>query len=523
MSGLINTLYWLVGMGGTTAETPPPTTTGQEPTTTSKAQTIPLKPTPLQTGLTRGSTKAEPKPERKHATIVVEKTITVAAQGLSSRGVYYAFDPADLKASTTPTEEPLGYLPGKGTHLFFGKENSATISFKEYGIGKDVEVSIVVAKPTVTIDWEDPADLPWPGSPFTPGEAQKKATAKDEATHIRYAWDSKAGEQPGSFTITAKVADDAPYTAEPVTKTFKLLPANPMLSWKTIPKLPMPKGGVEVDDLKAYVNNPLKLDFTCGRVGGGTRLRAGEHQLVAIPKDTLRYDNAGTTTDVTVTKGELTIATSLGRQVTVKDDEPLIEVSARTLVITLTDTKDQQVKGRPLSFDPPEGSILEPGSNKIRVELAPEEKDWTARALSISVNVIYPERHKQGLRSAREVAKRAEDEALRQAKVEVPSEQQQENRRLAEDLEKLAIETGTLRSEYPYGAANKIPHIHRYGNDFHVKMVQGTKIRRFNMVQDGERYPAVEEALAAAWEYDQRTGGNLRRTLRDLLQECAPG
>jgi hypothetical protein len=520
MSEWLGKLFGLVGMGGTgtTADTPPPTTTGQEPLVVGKAPMTQPKPSPSQTV----SPKPEPKPEPKRATIIVESTLTVPAAGVSTRGVYYAFDPADLKARTTPTEEPLEYQPGKGKHLFFGEKNSATISFKEYGIGKDVTVAIVVVKPKVTIVWKDVADLPWPGSPFTPGEAQKKAAVNDDATHIRYDWDNKAGDQPGPFTITAKVADDAPYTAEPVAKTFKLLAADPLLSWKTLPKLPMPKGGVVVDDLKAHVNNPLELNFTCSAVGGGSRLRVGEHELVARPKDKLHYDDTGVTTMLTVTQGKLTIATGLGGQVTMEDNEPLIEVSVRTLAITLTDTAHQQIKGRPLSFDPPEGSILGPGQNRIKVVLAPEEQDWTARALNFSVNVIYREKHKQGLRIAREVAKRAEQEALEEAKAEVPSEQQVKNRRRAEELAEVAVEAMSLRDEYPYGAANKIPHIHRYGNDFHVKMVQGTKIRRFNMVQEGERYPAVDEALDAAWDYDQRTGGNLRRTLLDLLKECAP-
>lgn len=45
------------------------------------------------------------------------------------------------------------------------------------------------------------------------------------------------------------------------------------------------------------------------------------------------------------------------------------------------------------------------------------------------------------------------------------------------------------RDDYPYGAANSLPHIHRYGPDFHVKFVDTARrrVQRINLVVNGIR------------------------------------
>jgi hypothetical protein len=73
------------------------------------------------------------------------------------------------------------------------------------------------------------------------------------------------------------------------------------------------------------------------------------------------------------------------------------------------------------------------------------------------------------------------------------------------------------RDDYPYGGANVTPHIHRYGTDCHLKILDGKSIRRINLVQGGKRYPqGVAEAFALA-----RAAGNT--TLVEAIKTCIRG
>lgn len=55
-----------------------------------------------------------------------------------------------------------------------------------------------------------------------------------------------------------------------------------------------------------------------------------------------------------------------------------------------------------------------------------------------------------------------------------------------------------LKGEYPYGAANEIPHIHAYANGFYLKIQHRKGIKRYNIVQGGARHAQADMALEAA-------------------------
>lgn len=73
------------------------------------------------------------------------------------------------------------------------------------------------------------------------------------------------------------------------------------------------------------------------------------------------------------------------------------------------------------------------------------------------------------------------------------------------------------RDDYPYGGANVTPHIHRYGLNSHLKILEGKSIRRINLVQGGKRYP---QGVAEAFEL-ARAAGNA--TLVEAIKTCIRG
>jgi len=57
------------------------------------------------------------------------------------------------------------------------------------------------------------------------------------------------------------------------------------------------------------------------------------------------------------------------------------------------------------------------------------------------------------------------------------------------------ISRAVLRRTYPYGNANTTPHIHHYGTDYHLKIPDRGRIRRYNLISNGQVHPQAAEAL----------------------------
>ena len=70
-------------------------------------------------------------------------------------------------------------------------------------------------------------------------------------------------------------------------------------------------------------------------------------------------------------------------------------------------------------------------------------------------------------------------------------------------LQRQAVSSGGIvqrkKDYYAYGSANTTPHIHVYsGGDCHLKIFDRRRIRRYNIVQNGERHSQADTALAVA-------------------------
>ena len=86
-----------------------------------------------------------------------------------------------------------------------------------------------------------------------------------------------------------------------------------------------------------------------------------------------------------------------------------------------------------------------------------------------------------------------------------------------------------MADDYPYGAANSVPHIHRYsGGDCHLKITSGRRIQRFDLIIDGRRnkqdvlneaFDAVRETYPLGTDHRRTT---LITTMRGLLRNVTP-
>ncbi len=80
--------------------------------------------------------------------------------------------------------------------------------------------------------------------------------------------------------------------------------------------------------------------------------------------------------------------------------------------------------------------------------------------------------------------------------------------------------TGVIqRADYPYGAANSVPHIHRYGTSWHLKIVNRDSVKRYNLVVDGKKakQDVQNEAFEAA-----KGNADLLSKMRELLRDADP-
>jgi hypothetical protein len=58
--------------------------------------------------------------------------------------------------------------------------------------------------------------------------------------------------------------------------------------------------------------------------------------------------------------------------------------------------------------------------------------------------------------------------------------------------------SGVVQMEYPYGSADTTPHVHTYGADSHLKIYHRGRVRRYNIVQNGQVHAQAAEALEVA-------------------------
>ncbi|MEY8096324.1 hypothetical protein AB9F29_02755 [Falsihalocynthiibacter sp. S25ZX9] len=84
-----------------------------------------------------------------------------------------------------------------------------------------------------------------------------------------------------------------------------------------------------------------------------------------------------------------------------------------------------------------------------------------------------------------------------------------------------------MSDDYPFGAANTTPHIHRYkGGDCHLKIATGTKVKRYDLIEGGSRVKQtrLDEAYNVVREVfpDARnaTRVGLLAAMSGLIRDC---
>lgn len=76
------------------------------------------------------------------------------------------------------------------------------------------------------------------------------------------------------------------------------------------------------------------------------------------------------------------------------------------------------------------------------------------------------------------------------------------NRSVRQALQVAAVQRSASlivqRDSYPYGSRNSTPHVHEYGGDCHVQIFHRGRVRRYNIIQGGQRHAQADDALEAA-------------------------
>ena len=163
-----------------------------------------------------------------------------------------------------------------------------------------------------------------------------------------------------------------------------------------------------------------------------------------------------------------------------------------------------------VKFNKEEKRLLSAGNNpgvELRAEFTQSRKIIDATISSFRLNTVGKDDLSLGELNEQLVLMQANLVELGKLK---PEEAEEEIDETAE------IPKSVTKQEYPFGAGNKIPHIHNYDNGFHLKYLAGTKVKRLNLVQAGTRYePNIAEAMEYATIY---AGTPAQRRLKRVLE-----
>lgn len=417
-------------------------------------------------------------------------------------------DPGGKIAYTHETQGPLS----PGEHKI-----TASIADGEPYEAAPVTVTLTVKKAPAKIAWATPAPVTWAPDGFAPGETELNAKA-DPGGKIAYTHETEGPLSPGEHKITASIAEGEPYEAAPVTVTLTVKKAPATIVWATPAPVPWVPGGFVPDgtQLNADTQPPgLSFDYS-GHDGPGKEL--GPHVLTATLTEP-NYEAAPKQVTLVVTpadpqlswvkatgttpwKPDLKVPSAIVGQVTnplllplsfkpaigdplslgrntidVIADDPHYDQTPKTLRLTVVPMKAEikhhkeaeviadtargwafdasalkaitEPRGLPLVYNVTAGDSLYPGM-PITISLDPAVKTHAAEPVEATPKFVYPE----------------------------PEEDQPD-----EPAENIKISKSVEGREYPYGSANTVPHIHKYGADFHIKLGTG---ERLDLVRNGK-------------------------------------
>lgn len=441
----------------------------------------------------------------------------------------FALGDTQLNATTEPGGLRLAFDPPAGQRLGVGTHTlTASLAPGQIYSAQPKQVQLKVGKIPARIVWNPPANVIWVPGGFTPGATQLDAVTDPPGGQIVYVHETDGPLAPGPHRITGRIAEDDNYEAAPVTHTLTVDKAPARIIWDTPASVPWtPPGGFIVGDsqLNATTDPPgLKIVYS-GHDGGGKEV--GDHQLTAKLDDP-NYVAADTSVTLTVTKADprlswprtsghtkvkagtrLTVNAPITNQVANPDNVALtftpsagapLALGANTITVTASDTahyiqtprtftltireeatigliKDIEVPadaegkwivdvsalevrtkppGLAVVYDPPNGTEIYAGNAGITVSLDPSVTNYVAEQGWAKVTLVFPPKPE---------ARPDDNEAVGTGEVHVTK--------------------GMLNKEYPYGAGNTTPHIHKYGDSFHIKLAGG---QRLNLVQKGALY-----------------------------------
>lgn len=428
---------------------------------------------------------------------------------------------AQLNATTTPPGLDLVYDPPLGSKLQAGPA-TLKVSFPADGPaeGAPAEVPLTVDKAAATIAWDPPEPVQWKDGGFTPDETQLNAKTTPPGLKLVYGSDPKWPLPPGTHTLTAELDPEGAYEGKPAKQKLVVNVAASGLSWPTppAPATAIPGGFVLSKAQFAGLLNPnnAELDYTPKL---GTNLDVGKHTLSVRALDKTRYDQTALKVPFEVKKGAVAITWTPATTI------PWVEAGITFDVDMLTATTVPPDVDLEYSLEV--GSELKPGANKVKVSVDDPET-FEGRPVTVTITVTQTDEQKAKAKHEQKVAatkaKGGKEPAEKRSKLTPEQEQAARELAAANLAEAHRLSTATvagavLNAEYPVGAGNKIPHIHSYPTGFHVKLLVGRSIKRFNVVQDRTESATAAEAMSEAWDYDVRTGSNVRKILQDLLKK----
>jgi hypothetical protein len=200
------------------------------------------------------------------------------------------------------------------------------------------------------------------------------------------------------------------------------------------------------DKFATNLNNPLHLAITFNPPLG-TPLVVGPNTIAVTATDAAHYDQTPKIFTLTIRPAPATIG--LIKEIEVPADEN----SSWKVDVAAVETRTKP-PGLALEYDPPDGTTIYPGNQGITVSLHPSVTTYKADQGWAKVNLVFPPKSQPG-----------DDED--------------------EGGTTTTVSKSVLKREWCYGHGGVTPHIHHYGNSYHVKVAGGD---RLNLVQQGVVY-----------------------------------
>lgn len=393
----------------------------------------------------------------------------------------------DDAAVSDPPGAKVELVPAAGTKLPVGKRQfTARIADSEPYVGSDT-FEITVEPVDAQLAWHLPEHLQADGASVALAEGALKGwVANPLKVALVFVPDIGTELAPGSHELTVRPAD-AGYVATPVKATL-VVKGRPKLEWKQRPPVVFQPGGFDLsaEALALVVDNPadLKLEFD---PPVGTRLPVGKHKLKMRAADQKLWSAAWVPGDFEVVEAKVRVVWNPPKEV--EWNKAGVEVTEA--MFGITEIIPPWAK---LAYDPEIGDLLMADGN-TQLSLRVIEKGCEDQTFTKKINVkMTPEQ--------RRLSKLSMDEPPEKPVRKIDPEVLEQRQRAYELLRDSPIPNATLNAEYPFGAANKTPHIHKYGGDFHLKTEHGSRI---NLVQGGIRYEGgISEALTYTQDYDAR-------------------